>query len=127
MAHNGINEIMTPITGIRPRRKIMIASANKLGNPKIHRKIVDNIELTNAIRNCTSITLPKECTNFLPKNSSSINRPDKRLALNLEVKFVTFSFSNRKNKLRIIATNKFKLHLPISDTVLSKKSNPWPI
>ncbi|MOA40218.1 hypothetical protein D3C78_1620720 [compost metagenome] len=51
MAQSGINEMITPITGMSPKIKIMIARANKLGKPKIHRKMVDNIELTSAIRN----------------------------------------------------------------------------
>ncbi|MMZ65935.1 hypothetical protein D1872_283810 [compost metagenome] len=105
----------------------MINKATKFGNPKIHRTIVESTAFTSAIINWTSITFPKEETNFLPKYSSSTNSAENLLALNFAVKWVTFSFSNRKNKLRIIATNRFKLHFPISDRALTAKVKPSSI
>ncbi|MNJ55240.1 hypothetical protein D3C77_507180 [compost metagenome] len=101
-------------------------SAIKLGNPNNHKNKTDNTAFTKAIRNCTSIILPKDNTNFLPKYSKSANKNATLLSLNFAVKVVTFSFSNKRNKLRIIATNKFILHFPMSVTVFIRKSNPLP-
>ena len=59
--------MMTPATGMSPKKKIIIANPIICGNPSMSNTITDKIVLTIAIINWASITFPNVRVNFLPK------------------------------------------------------------
>ena len=68
---SGTSEIMTPATGISPKKNIIMANPMICGNPSTVKTMTDKIVLTMAMMNCASITLPNVRENFEPKNSIS--------------------------------------------------------
>ena len=71
MIVRGIIEIMTPATGISPRKKTMMANPTICGYPRIIKIMTVKNVLTRAMMNCASITFPNVRENFFPKNSIS--------------------------------------------------------
>lgn len=63
--------MITPATGIKPSRKTMTANTRSCGNPKITSAITVSTQLTTAIKNCASITLPNDLANLSPKYAIS--------------------------------------------------------
>ena len=96
---SGMREMMTPATGIKPRKKIMIPRPSNCGKPRIHKKVTDRTAFVMAIKNWTSITFPKELMNLTPKWLKFIKKDLNLARLNLEVKRMILSFSNKKNRL----------------------------
>ncbi|MDC9284320.1 hypothetical protein PSL59_18230, partial [Clostridioides difficile] len=64
---NGIREINTPATGIKPKTKTMMAINKSLGIPIIHKPITISPVLMLQMISCVSITVPKIKTYFRNK------------------------------------------------------------
>jgi hypothetical protein len=110
---NGINETITPATGIRPRTNIMNPSPNICGKSSIYNIIIDRIQLIKDMVICVCITFPNESKNLRPKKDSSSYTTVILLFLKPEVNRTILFFSRIKNKLKITAINILIPHLPI--------------